>query len=508
MRKFGRFLLSSLFITGFILVLIAGSIRLSLLSRSAWKKALAGSGVYEQMVDRLDEFVNKAISGEDLEELRQEQARGGLSEARTEKLNKMILAADGLNELKKNLRGGKMEELVETNIERVFGFLRSKDDDVNLYFPLEELGVSDELMSELPLDIVNGELSLRGVLGGSSEKTMKSFKQVQMGVRIVNWVYVGGGLILGLILIGHYFLGRGIVKRVRGVSWLLLISGGLGMGLVGGVGVGIKKALINLSQLPEMAQGMVGVMIERLMGSMKLSSGLVLGVGVVGVGVMMYMVKSGKLKVEKEVLSDEDKKKKRKKFLIVMAIVVVLLGVLGMKAMNWAKNLTKAPAADTNIEIIDGMYESEYGWKVKAPAGWGSVKIEANKTEMLVVPEKQPGDDGWGYVAVEPFPRRPEVDQGGFLEWMKATFLSEEMAKQVANLSFVQEPVQGEWMGYISYEYLFDNDYGDKQLRQFRRYLFSKAGGDGWLIYSQARVNEWEKFEPIIMETVESFSEI
>jgi len=508
MRKFGRFILGSLFITGFILVLISGSIRLSLLSRSAWKKALAESGVYEQMVDRVDEFINKAISGEDLEKLRQEQAKGGLSEARAEELEKMLLAADGLNELKENLRGGKMEELVETNIERVFGFLRSKDDDVNLYFPLEELGVSDELMGELPLDIVNGEVNLRGILGESSEKTMKSFKQLQMGVRIVNWVYVGGGLILGFILIGYYFLGKGIVKRVRGVSWLLLISGALGMGLVSGVGAGVKKALANMAQLPEMAQGMVGVMVERLMGSMKLSSGLVLGAGVVGVVVMMYMVKSGKLKVEEAVLSDEDKKKKRKKFLIVMAIMIVLLGILGMKAMNWVKNLTKAPTADTNIEIIDGMYESEYGWKVKAPAGWGSVKIEANKTEMLAVPEKQPGDNGWSYVAVEPFPRRPEVDQGGFLEGMKTTFLSEEMTKQVANLSFVQEPVQGEWMGYISYEYLFDNDYGDKRLRQFRRYLFPKAGGDGWLIYGQARVDEWGKLEPIIMETVESFSEI
>jgi len=513
MRKLAKFILNPLFISGFIVVLLAGSIRLSLLSRSAWKKALSESGAYEQMVDQLDQFIEKAISSEDLEKLKKEQQAGGLNEKRAAELTKMLSAAGGLNELKENLRGGKMEELMEVNIERIFGFLKSTQDDLSLYLPLKDLGMPEELLKELPFDALSGEMSVKEFFDkpssdGSVGQTMKGLKQVQTVVRIINQVYIIGGLVLALILVAYYFLGKGIVKRVRGVSWLLLISGALGIGLVKAAGLGVKKALSNLAQLPEMAQGMLGVMIERLMGSMKLSSGIVLGIGVLGVGVMMYMVKSGKLKVEKkEELSDEEKKKKRKKGFIVGAIMVVFLGFLAMKAIKGIKNLTKgkAPEVNTEIEIKGGMYASEYGWKMKVPDGWGSVKVEANKTEMLTVPGKQPGDDGWIYVAAEPFKRRSEVDEGGFLQGMKQVFLGEGMAKQAPNLSFVEEPVEGEWEEYISYEYLFDSDYGDKSLRQFRRYIFSKAGGDGWLLYSQARVDEWEKFKPLIMETMNSF---
>ena len=314
MRKFARFILGSLFTTGFIVVLISGSIRLSLLSRSAWKKALSGSGVYEQMVDQLDQFIEKAISSEDLEKLEKEQQVGGLSEKREAELKKMLSAAGGLNQLKENLRGGKMKEIAEVNIERIFGFLKSNQDDLSLYLPLKDLGMPEDLLKELPFKTENGEMSVKEFLGGEkSKETMKNFKYIQTAVRVINQVYIIGGLVLVLILIGHFFLGKGIVKRVRGVSWLLLISGALGVGLVGAVGFGIKKALSNLAQLPEMLQGMVGVMIERLMGSMKLSSGIVLGVGVLGVAVMMYMVKSGKLKIEKEELSDEEKKRKERK---------------------------------------------------------------------------------------------------------------------------------------------------------------------------------------------------
>jgi len=181
-----------------------------------------------------------------------------------------------------------------------------------------------------------------------------------------------------------------------------------------------------------------------------------------------------------------------------------------MKATKSIKNLTKgkAPEVNTEIEIKDGMYQSKYGWKMNAPDGWGKVENEQTRTEMLLVPKTKPGDDGWTYVAVEPFKRRPEVDQGGFLKGMKELFLGEEMAKQVGNLKFVEEPVKGEWKDYISFEFLFDNDYEDKRIRQFRRYIYSKEGGDGWLLYSQARVDEWEKFKPLVMETMNSFEEI
>jgi len=318
MRKFIRFILSTIFITGFIGVLLAGSIRLSLLSRSAWKKALSGSGMYEQMADKLDVFIDERIKSEDVEKLRKAEQSGELSGEKAEQAKKMLAITDSLDEIKAKLKEGEMEVVIEMNIERIFGFLRSKQDDLNLYLPLKDLGMPDELLSQPPFNTMNGEVSLREILSQTSSQesikgTMDGLKKIQMAVRIVNWVYVGGGIILALILIIYYFLGKGLVKKVKGVSWLLLISGALGVGLVGAIGIAVKKALSNMAQLPEMLQGAIEVMIQRMMGSMKLSSGIVMGVGILGVGVMMYMVKSGKLKVEKEELSDEEKKNKRKK---------------------------------------------------------------------------------------------------------------------------------------------------------------------------------------------------
>lgn len=197
-----------------------------------------------------------------------------------------------------------------------------------------------------------------------------------------------------------------------------------------------------------------------------------------------------------------------KKFLKIALIGILVLVVLfGISVVKNVKKITEGQKFKeitfTNEERI---YESQYGWSLKAPEGWGKMENEFNKMEMLVTPEKQAGDKGWTYVAVEPIQRSEEVDKGGLIALFEDVFVGESSKEQFPNSMLVQDSTEGTWGGYISYEFLFDHDAGETRARQFRRYLYPSNSGDGWLLYSQARADDWEDLEPIIMTTIESFN--
>lgn len=197
-------------------------------------------------------------------------------------------------------------------------------------------------------------------------------------------------------------------------------------------------------------------------------------------------------------------KKFLKIFLTGVLVLVVLFGI------SVARNVKKITEGQKFKEITftneDRIYESQYGWSLKVPEGWGKMENEFSKMEMLVTPGKQVGDGGWTYVAVEPIQRHEEVNKGGLIALFEDFFVGEPSKKQFPNSVLVQDSTEGTWGGYISYEFLFDHDINETRMRQFRRYLYPPNSGDGWLLYSQARVDDWEDLEPIIMTTIESFN--
>ena len=202
---------------------------------------------------------------------------------------------------------------------------------------------------------------------------------------------------------------------------------------------------------------------------------------------------------------EEKKKKKRIGLKIFLGLILL---VVGLFVRSVVKNVKVIQEGQEFKEIKalseEGMYQSNYGWEMKVPGGWGTKENEFNKMEM-VLPDKQADDKGWTYVAVEPFSRVAEVDNDEFLKKYEEIFLGEEFGKQFPNLKLTKGSVEGQWKGYKSFEYLFDHDFGQTRVRQLRKYLFPKQGGNGWLLYSQAKVDDWEGLEELIMETIESF---
>ena len=99
-----------------------------------------------------------------------------------------------------------------------------------------------------------------------------------------------------------------------------------------------------------------------------------------------------------------------------------------------------------------------------------------------------------------------EVGGSGFIEKFNGYFVGDGPENTKKNSEYVIDPEESWSNGYVSYQFIFDHDYEGSRLRQYRKYVFPVSGGDGWLIYSQTRADEWGTFSSMIEEVVESFN--
>lgn len=201
-----------------------------------------------------------------------------------------------------------------------------------------------------------------------------------------------------------------------------------------------------------------------------------------------------------------------KKFFKVV-LKVILFGVLLLiilfvvDVVKNAIRINKEQKTEYEVEFAndDRIYESKYGWQMKIPESWKRREYTFTKTEIFGASSKTPGESGWVYVAVEPAQRSKSVDSGNFISAFEEVFFEGEGKTQFPNAEYVQPPAEKTWNGYKSYEFLTDHDFGENRVRHFKRYLFPPESGEGWIVYSQTRVDEWEEFESVIMETINSF---
>ena len=508
MKTFIRSILSLLFLVLSLVFLITGSIRWSLLSRTAWRQALAKSGAYEQLSDSVGEFIDERINSDAIVKLRVERDAGRLSPSKRAEADKLLESVDALTGVKEKLAGGMMVKIMDSNLNRIFKFLRTKQDSLILDLPLTELGVPAELLAETNLTAWNGEVDFIELMTTDKNQAamaeMKNqLKQIQSLVRTVNFVCIGSGLAMALVAVGHFALGKDLARKIRGTSWLLVISGGLSLGLTGLIINMIKPMMASLTKSSPLFQGLATTMINRIMGAMKFGGWSMFVIGILGVVAVYYLLKTGKLAIEKIKLSAEEASQRRKKRIIVFGISLLAMGLMAFMSFRAVKNLVQQnEAVNLELELQNGKYHSQYGWKLFVPQGWGLKELPNYNTDMLTVPDKNPGDEGWVYVAVEPFARQDSVNQGGFMKSLEQ-ILSDDLAEQ--NFVLIKNPTTNQQGGWISYDFWFKTDYQEQQLNQFRRYIFPQKEGDGWLIYSQTRADEWQQFEPQIMKVVASF---
>ena len=201
--------------------------------------------------------------------------------------------------------------------------------------------------------------------------------------------------------------------------------------------------------------------------------------------------------------------KKLFKIFFIGVFLVILVGG-GLFVGMFVKNFLRIRKEQTTVHMIefdndDRIYESKYGWKIQVPEGWGRREISYAKAELLTIPDGQIGDPGWTYVAIEPIARFEEVDAGGAIPYLEEFFVGEEGQKTFPNAELVQPSAEHNLSGGRVYEFLFDHDFKDVRIRQYRRYLYPPTG-DGWMLYTQARVDDWDALQPTILTTMNSFT--
>ena len=129
--------------------------------------------------------------------------------------------------------------------------------------------------------------------------SLANLKRVQQIAGYLPLIWMG--LLMGavLVLIGHFFLGRDIVGRVKGTSWLLTVAGLMAVvAAVGAKGLA-TTVMIQSDKMSPILKVLLPDLVKQFFGLGQTIGGIIAVVGLGGVVTMGYLVKSGRVKVEK-----------------------------------------------------------------------------------------------------------------------------------------------------------------------------------------------------------------
>lgn len=496
--------LGVIFFFVFLSFLLVGAVKFRLLSPSFWKTALDKGGVYQQLQNQITGSLS-----ESRESVRQQGGPAGMSE---EMLR--LLYID------KELTADRFRELIETNVDRLSGYLNEKDGGLVLYLPVKEWNLPVAVLGQPALAKFTAQTPVEDVLpiAGMRPEQIKSILeglgQVKTLLRYLTAVWIMLLLFTAGIGVGHYFLGVGLADRIGGTAWLLMISGF--MAKLIGVGAGNIFELIAANSKPPLEPWVAGLG-RSLVGqffNLGATTGLVVGiVGLTGGVATFVMVKQGKIKEEKVQLS------LKKRVLAFVLGVTLGFGVLGatiaavVVASGGSVNFTAGGGgaqvgAQTGVEeqrLADDVYKSEKGWQIKFPAGWEVIRGEKSEG---VIRKPVSGATDWATIEIGSTDRTKEVDSGEYLAMMKQGLGS---ASGFRNAVLVEEPYEEKQENTGWRRFVFTVDYDGviaKQTMRLRLYslqYFPAERGSGFVIMARVPVESWGRYEKIIKESVDTF---
>ncbi|OGC50849.1 hypothetical protein A2716_02335 [candidate division WWE3 bacterium RIFCSPHIGHO2_01_FULL_40_23] len=289
--------LGIVFLFVFLLFLLVGAFKFRVLSSKLWKTSLEKGGVYQQLQDQitkmrtgLEDAIRKESGGKDLPPEVAKELAPFLS------LDK-VLSAD------------RFKELAETNIDRLFDYLNGKDKDLILYLPVAEWELPVQTFGQPALAKLTAQtpakdaLPLLGIKPEQTKLTMDGLEQARTIVGYLTPAWVILLLLMVVMGLGHYFLGVGPAGRISGTAWLIMISG-FTAALIGFSAGGIFEFMAANSQPPMPSWGIeLGKSLVEQFFNFGAMVGLGAGIaGLVTIVAVMYFIKQGKIKQEKEAI--------------------------------------------------------------------------------------------------------------------------------------------------------------------------------------------------------------
>lgn len=502
-KRILRAALGVVFFFVFFSFLLVGAVKFRLLSPTFWKTALDKGGVYEQLQGQVE-----GVLSESRESVRKQGGPAGMSE---EMLRLLYLD--------KELTADRFKELIETNVDRLFGYVNGKDKELVLYLPVAEWNLPVAVLGLPALAKLTAQTSVEeavatfGLKPEQSKPILEGLGQVKTLLGYTTVVFVILLLLVVGIGAGHYFLGAGLADRIGGTAWLLMISGFVAKLI--GVGAGNIFEMIAANSKPplepwiaELGRSLVGQFFN--LGA---TIGLVTGiVGLAAIVATVYLTKLGKMKVEKEKMS---LKKRVMSFVLGVVLGFALLAgtVAGLTLAFGGKVDLKAGTGGTSggttreeaQRLADDAYKSEKGWEINFPAGWEVIKDE--KSEGVI---KRPVGSvtNWATIEIGTIDRTKEVDSGEYLAAMKQGLGA---ATGFKNAVLAEEPFEERQEGGGWRRFVFMVDYDGviaqqtMRLRLYSLQYFPAKSGNGFVIMARVPVESWGKYEAVIKESSDTF---
>lgn len=257
------------------------------MSSDFWKSTLRKGDVYQLMQAKTTEM--------------RAQAEASIKkETRGRALPKELIT---LFKISDKLTTERYRELIETNLDRVFGYFSGKDEKLTLFLPVMEWKLPLESFKQPALLRLTGQTSLDQVmmsLGYKQEnitEVIASVGKLKTYLGYIPIIWSGLLLIVILMIIGHFFLGNGLVDQINGTAWLLIITG-LSAKLVG-LGANLLFNNISVNFKPPMEPWVIALgkeLVEQLFTEWQGMGLMVSGIGFVMILVVVLLKKQGKLK--------------------------------------------------------------------------------------------------------------------------------------------------------------------------------------------------------------------
>lgn len=486
--------LGVIFLLTFLTFLLTGAIRFRALSPSFWKTALNKGAVYQLLEDKVTEAKKKMT--EDITKL-----AGG--QALPPQITGLFSAADELTE-------ARFRELIETNIDRASTYLNGQSQNLVLYLPVKEWNLPVEFFGQPALSQLNSQtpieeaMAVMGYKGETAKPALDTVKQMKgvTGQLTIIWIVL---LVTAVgILAGHFFLGAGLVDRISGTAWLAMISGFLASFVSVGVN-GLVEFIISNSKRP--LDPWIVQLLKSLVGQFfnwGATVGLVAGLsGLAGIVITVYLVKTGKLKKEKEQIGLI---KKILAFILgVILSLAVLLGIL--MAIGGKVNFKTGTGANIGspgqMTLTETPYESKNGWSIRYPAGW---EVAANEQSEGFLKKPSGVATNWATMEIKKVNRPRSVDEGGYVAAVKQELLSGKSG--LKNLELAEEPSDKPSEQFKMFTFMFDFDTAINGTEtRIRTYVaeFHPTTGDSYSVVSRTPVVSWDIYKSIIMQATETF---
>lgn len=504
LKRILRAALGVVFFFVFLGFLLVSALKFRLLSPTFWKTALDSGGVYEQLQGQIE-----GILSQSRESVRKQGGPAGMSE---EMLRLLYLDRE--------LTADRFRELIEANIDRLSGYLNGKDGGLVLYLPVKEWNLPVAVLGQPTLAKLTGQtpieeaLPILGMKPEQIKSILEGLGQVKILLGYLTAVWIVLLLLMAGIGAGHYFLGVGLVDRIGGTAWLVMISGFVAKLI--GVGAGNIFEMIAVNSKPPMAPWLVelGRSLVGQFFDLGAMIGLVTGiVGLAAIVAVIYFAKQGKIKEEKEKPS---LKKRVLAFVLGVTLGFVILGAtvtVVVIASGGSVDFT-AGGGDAQVgsqtgeeeqRLADDTYKSDKGWEINFPAGWEVIKDKESEGVM----KKPTGSvTNWATIEIGGTERVKEVDSGEYLAMMKQALGS---ATGFKNAVLAEEPFEERQDGGGWRRFVFMVDYDGviaeqtMRLRLYSLQYFPATEGDGFVIMARVPVESWGKYEKIIKESVDTF---